>query len=306
MARQLTSIILLFTPALVLNALRFVVTPLQEMLRISTNLDIALHVICFGIGFMLFRKTRVVRDHEWQRSKAVKSVSGHFKAEEQGVWEQDLQMDTNLSIEAQTNLEGQVSNVVGSSNNLSPKEIDSKVEVEMLIDTSHVMKAQARVSGEEQFEDSQKDSTIGAVRKNSPMDSVIDWLASLFGKDSKQQREENRRAKLQLRSDNNPVIAQRPIAPIEPIKSEAKRPRPMEMVSMTDAGVESIIINEETNEISEPVIKSMSIEEMAFGASAKTTSNTKQTNLSQNIQCSVCGKHNPVGERFCSNCGSNL
>ena len=102
MARQLTSIILLFTPALVLNALRFVVTPLQEMLRISTNLDIALHVICFGIGFMLFRKTRVVRDHEWQRSKAVKSVSGHFKAEEQGVWEQDLQMDTNLSIEAQT------------------------------------------------------------------------------------------------------------------------------------------------------------------------------------------------------------
>ena len=138
------------------------------------------------------------------------------------------------------------------------------------------------------------------------MDSVIDWLASLFGKDSKQQREENRRAKLQLRSDNNPVIAQRPIAPIEPIKSEARRPRPMEMVSMTDAGVESIIINEETNEISEPVIKSMSIEEMAFGASAKTTSNTKQTNLSQNIQCSVCGKHNPVGERFCSNCGSNL
>ena len=135
MARQLTSIILLFTPALVLNALRFIVTPLQDMLRISTNLDIALHVICFGIGFMLFRKTRIVRDHEWQRSKAVKSVSGHFKAEEQGVWEKDLQMDTNLSIEAQTNLEGQVSTVVGSSNNLSPKEIDSEVEVEMLIDT---------------------------------------------------------------------------------------------------------------------------------------------------------------------------
>ncbi|MAS57496.1 MAG: hypothetical protein CMA37_02675, partial [Euryarchaeota archaeon] len=65
MARQLTSLILLFTPALVLNALRFIVTPLGDMMAVSTNLDIGLHVGAFGIGYLLFRRTRVVRDHEW-------------------------------------------------------------------------------------------------------------------------------------------------------------------------------------------------------------------------------------------------
>ena len=101
MARQLTSFILLLTPTLVLNALRLIVTPLGDMLAVSSVLDISLHVVTIGIGFLLFRKTRVVRDHEWQRSKAVKSVGGHFKAEEEGVWEKDIAMDTKLSEEAQ-------------------------------------------------------------------------------------------------------------------------------------------------------------------------------------------------------------
>ena len=60
----------------------------------------------FGVGYLLYRKTRVVRDHEWQRSRAVKSVGGHFRAEESGVWEKDVVMDTNLSMEAEANLKG--------------------------------------------------------------------------------------------------------------------------------------------------------------------------------------------------------
>ena len=45
MARQVTSIVMLFTPVLVLNALRFIVTPLGEMMSVSTNLDIALNTL---------------------------------------------------------------------------------------------------------------------------------------------------------------------------------------------------------------------------------------------------------------------
>ena len=306
MARQSTAIILLFTPALVLNVLRFIVTPLGDMMSVSIELDIVLHVIAFVIGFILYRKTRVVRDHEWQRSRAVKAVGDQFKAEESGVWERDVAMDTQLSVEVQTNLHRKVSEVTGSVSSVE-QEVDSEVEVEMLIDSEHVRKAQARVSGNEQFDDEGVHATIGAVTKTSPMDSFLDWIASLRGRDRKAEREARKSASLTARSNNAPVIAQRPIAPIEPVKSEARRKAPMEMISVTDTGVETVTINEETNEISAPVVQEMSIEQMAFGTSMpKGVTTASQPGFSPQPSCKVCGASNPVGERFCVNCGSDI
>lgn len=81
----------------------------------------------------------------------------------------------------------------------------------------------------------------------------------------------------------------------------------MEMVSITDSGEESVIIDEETNQISEPVIREMSIEEMAFGTSVPTsTKPPSQSGFSPQPTCRVCGASNPVGERFCANCGSDI
>ena len=53
-------------------------------------------------------------------------------------------------------------------------------------------------------------------------------------------------ATLTARSSEAPVIAQRLIPPLQPIQSEEKRHVPMEMVSVTDTGAESVIIDEET------------------------------------------------------------
>ena len=307
MARQLTSTVLLFTPALVLNALRFIVTPLGDMMSISPMLDIGLHVGAFGVGYILFRRTRVVRDHEWRRSQAVKSVSGHFKAEDSGVWEKDIAMDTQLSVEAEANLKGQVGGAIGGISTLGNSEVDTEVEVEMLVDAEHVRRAQARVSGDEQFDETGHNSTIGAVRKPSPMDSFLDWIASLRGRDRKVERDARKNATLAARSSEAPVIAQRPIAPLQPIQSEEKRPVPMEMVSVTDTGAESVIIDEETNEVSAPVNRGLSIEEMAYGASSRrATSTQSRSGFAPQPTCRVCSAPNPVGERFCSNCGSDL
>ena len=307
MARQSTSVILLLTPTLVLNAMRLIVTPLGDMMALSSVLDISLHVVTIGIGVALYRKTRIVRDHEWQRSKAVKSVGGHFKAEESGVWEKDITMDTQLSAEAEANLKGQVSGVIGGNPIGDDQEVTEEVEVEMLIDIEHVRRAQARISGDEQFDDGNIHATIGAVRKNSPMDSLLDWIASLRGRDRKLERDEQKKAALSARSDVAPVIAQRPIAPIQPIESEEEKPNPMEMSSMTDSGVEVVTIDEETNVISAPVVREMSIEEMAFGVSTpKSVTVASQPGFSPQPSCKMCGASNPVGERFCSNCGSDI
>jgi hypothetical protein len=307
MARQFTALILLFTPTLVLNALRFLVTPLGDMMAVSVGLDVTLHIIALAIGIILFRKTRVVRDHEWQRSKAVKAVGNQFKAEERGVWEKDVVMDTQLSVEGQANLKGQVSGLTGNISSVGDNEIESEVEVEMLIDAEHVRRAQARVSGDEQFEEGAVHSTIGAVRKNSPMDSFLDMISSFRGRDRKAERDAKRNASLSARSNQSPVIAQRPIAPIQPIESEEAKPRPMEMVSVTDSGIETVTIDEETNEISTPVSQELSIEQMAYGApAAKKFTGTSQSGYSSLPSCKSCGASNPVGERFCSNCGIDL
>ena len=143
------------------------------------------------------------------------------------------------------------------------------------------------------------------------MDSFLDWISSLRGRDRKSERELQKSATLSARSQIAPVIAQRPIAPIEPVKSEGKRPRPMEMSSMTDSGMETVVIDDETNQVSTPVVKQMSIEEMAFGTSVPTgvstgVSTPSQSGFSPQPSCKVCGTSNPVGERYCSNCGSDI
>ena len=305
MARQLTSIVLLITPIFVLNVLRVIVTPLGDMMSVSDYLTIGLNGGAILVGMLLFRKTRVVRDHEWRRGKAIKSVEGHFKAEDRGVWNKELEMDGNLSAEGQANLKGDVGSVVGIGSTLVSNEVNTEVEVEMLIDSEHVRKAQARVSGDEQFDGEIPDSTIGAVRKNSPMDSFLDWISSLFGKDKKSQRNLQKNQQLVERSKQSPVIAQRPIAPTQPIKSEARRQRAMEIISVTDSGMESVTINEETNEMSTPTIREATIEEMAFGKVREPTLG-QQSGFAPQPTCRVCNNPNPVGERFCSNCGSDL
>ena len=78
--------------------------------------------------------------------------------------------------EAQANLSGHVGVAVGGMKTTSETEIETEVEVEMLVDAEHVRKAQARVSGDEQFEDGSVNSTVGAVRKPSPMDTFLDWF----------------------------------------------------------------------------------------------------------------------------------
>ena len=90
-------------------------------------LDIGLHVGAFAVGYMLYRRTRVVRDHEWRRSRAVKSVSGHFKAEDSGVWEKEILMDSQLSAEGEANLKGQVSGAVGVISTPGNAEVETRM-----------------------------------------------------------------------------------------------------------------------------------------------------------------------------------
>ncbi|MDP6865061.1 MAG: zinc ribbon domain-containing protein [Candidatus Poseidoniaceae archaeon] len=301
--RGLTSWVLLGLPIVILNTLRVIITPLGGMMSVSPTLDVTLHIVALAIGIIMFRKTRIVRDHEWVRSKAVKSVGEHFKAEEKGVWEKDVHMETGLSIDAEVNMKGQVSMLTGSGVN-QDVEISEEVEVEMLIDSEHVMRAQRRVTGDEQFDDGAVRSTLGATRKTSPMDALIDWISGLWGHDRAAEREAKRAASLEQRSRETPVTAQRPIAPIQPIETDRKKTE-MVLTTMTDGGNLDIDV-EVAPEVEEK--QTLSLEEMAYGVQsvAAYSPEPSSSSFSPRPTCRACSAPNEVGERFCSNCGSNL
>ena len=72
-------------PLLLMGVTHFTVTPLKKMFEVEPNLMYGWYGIGLVIGIVLFRKTRTVRDYEFHRSKAMKSMKKVYKAEEDGV-----------------------------------------------------------------------------------------------------------------------------------------------------------------------------------------------------------------------------
>ena len=80
----------------------------------------------------------------------------------------------------------------------------------------------------------------------------------------------------------------------------------MEMVSVTDTGAESVIIDEETNEVSAPVNRGLSIEEMAYGTSSRRATSTNLGLVLPSANMPRLLSTQSSGERFCSSCGRIL
>ena len=324
--RPTTAFALLFVPILVLNVLRFGIPPIDAMFSFSTELMLVSNGIAIVVGIFLFRRTQMVRDHEWQRTKALKSTKKQFKAEESGVWERDVDhgFDTsNISKEA---LEGTVSRI-----NLEGKEIeldrDETTEVQFLMDSHAVLKATNRVTGKDNFDQNQIQSTVGATRKIGFMDRSIDYVMSLFGKDSIHKREEKRTEILTQRAVSEPIIAQKPIAPMQRIEGDNPATN-LEIMSLSDTGGVIQEINPQapltieeqksmsgslqsqnfnsptTGSVMPQVSTGESIEQMAMGSTIPPSPQRSGQAAFAGPSCSVCGvARNPV-LRFCDSCGS--
>ena len=111
---------------------------------------------------------------------------------------------------------------------------EAKVEVRMLNEADHIVKANARVSGSASLDDEVITGTIGAQRKAGPMDRFLDGLFGLFGFDSRADREAERQARLRQAATSAPVTAQRPVAPLRLNKSNDDSE--VNMTSMSDSG----------------------------------------------------------------------
>lgn len=233
-ARPVTSLAMTALPTILLVFIHITVTPLKQMFEVEPKLMYAWYLMGFIAGFISWKKTRTVKDHEFRRAEIMKGMKDVYAAEEAGVWNKDATLDSTMSIEGEARLKGQVSQIDGEMAEVELDD-DHKVEVDFLIESKHIQKATLRSSGATSIDADELDSTIGAIRTTGPMDRFLDFVGGLFSdSDSRQSRKDLRNAQLLAAAKANPVVAQRPVAPIQQKKDSVESE--IKMTTMSDSG----------------------------------------------------------------------
>jgi hypothetical protein len=252
----------------------------------------------------------------------MKGMKEVYAAEEAGVWSQNAPLDSEISAEGEARLKGQVSAIDGEGPEME-LDLDHKVNVDLLIESKHIQKASMRVTGKGSLDSEELESTIGAVRKTGSMDRLLDFLGGLFsGKDARQSRSESRNAQLLAASRANPVVAQRPVAPIQQKKDKEKEE--IKMTTMSDDGghetfvdTEGVVTSQKGNlsetekvyawdkELNNNQSNEDSLESMAMLGGSPMTAVPQMTSVS-GVKCGSCGVAVSGAERFCEGCGSSL
>lgn len=308
-SRGVTNRSLSLLPLLVMGASHFSLPPLQRMFELEPRLMYGWYLVALAIGIVVYRRSGVVKDYEYNRAKAMRKIKHVYEAEERGVWATDAHLDGTMAPATTHGLSRSVSEISGEVPEMELGD-EAKVEVQMLSEANHIVKANARVTGSATLDDEAVVGTIGASRKSGPMDRFLDTVFGLFGIDSKAEREAQRQARLRQAATAAPVTAQRPVAPLR--LSKGKDDSEVNMTSMSDSGgVETVIttsgqlrdgIQEPSNGKLVPSVTE-SLESMAMmGQGASSITPVARTGLT----CRGCSAPVEPNDRYCPHCGLDL
>ena len=302
-------------PVLLLGFIHVVVTPLREIFSIEPLLMVPYYLFGLLIGVYIYRRSNTIKDYEYRRSKVMKKMKNVYAAEEAGVWQTNVAVPDK--IENQANLSGDVSVISREAPEFELSD-DDKVEVSMLNESQHVIEATRRVAGKSTFDDQEVESTIGASRKSSPMDRLLDLVTGIFSKSSaSDNREQKRLAALQAASDASPVKAEKPQVPIQYERNQVV------------IGPESAYVDDfasDNNRSAEPKTTDAAPQTKQYTAFAPPNNNTtvsqslesmamlpssspRDTTLPKQNQaqvCHACGYPIKPDDRFCDNCGIDV
>ena len=307
-AKKTTAIGLFLLPLFVMASLQVVVEPLGDIISLSWIYFCIWYGLGALIGFILYRRTQVTKDHEYRRFEIMKKMKNVYEAESKGVWEKDVVLSSDVALD-----KDKLNSTIGTFDRESPElqvKEDEDSEIRLLTEQGFVQKASNRLSGKSNFDGEEIDSTVGSIRKKSWMDGVIDSIYGLFGKDVETEREEKRMQRLHSNAQQSPVVAQRPVAPIQKVKetSEDKSKDLDTMTSMSDGGGIISSTEQTVKQIPDvPTTASQSIESMAMLGTVQSQAPPMQMQSSGTTTgCSGCGFTNPPGERYCQSCGTTL
>lgn len=301
-------------PLLLMAFIHVIVTPLRDVFSIEPLLAIPYYLFGLLIGIYLYRKTTVVKDFEYRRSRVMKSMKKAYAAEESGVWQTNAEVSGSIS--DQSNLSKNVSQISSEAPELELSD-EEKVDIDLLNESQKIVEATRRVTGQTNFDDEEIASTIGATRNVGPMDKLLDFVSGLFGKSAREKRDGRRLSALKAASDATPVKAEKPQVPIQFERNE---------VVLTP---DSEVIHTEDVSSKEPKVSSQVYTEQSIGTNySNFSANNIQTGSNQSIEsmammpsttlqtftqptpnaarCRGCSYVVKKEERFCENCGLDI
>ena len=142
----LIGVALLFAPTLCVGALRYGLPNIETLLKEDLIAQAIIHGLAILLGIVMFLRYRVVEDHEYHRSSAIKNLSSMYRLEDKGLWNRGDDALDRLEAQAhnqpkgraglrfQQRMTGKVSDLNKEQSELNLDRDDSRMEVDVQVE----------------------------------------------------------------------------------------------------------------------------------------------------------------------------
>ena len=276
---------LLLAPTICVVALRFGLPNIEELLKQDLIAQAIIHTIAVILGIIMYLKYRVVEDHEYHRSSAIKGLSSMYRLEEKGLWSRGDSALEKLEAQArrepkgraglrfQKRMSGRVSDLNKEGSELELDSQDSRMDVDVQVEgVSYNSDTKAT-----QSEDENKPAgALGASAEASAQRRLAKELARREKQVAKDEKNAIKLAKKEAKAAAKAEkIAAKAAAKAE--KAAAKKSKSASSETNWDAMEDSQWQPEVPSSIAQSV-----------------------------ISCQECGAVNNSGTAYCSSCGAFL
>ena len=276
---------LLLAPTICVVALRFGLPNIEELLKQDPIAQAIIHTIAVILGIIMYLKYRVVEDHEYHRSSAIKGLSSMYRLEEKGLWSRGDSALEKLEAQArsepkgraglrfQKRMSGRVSDLNKEGSELELDSEDSRMDVDVQVEgVSYNSDTKAT-----QSEDENKPAgALGASAEASAQRRLAKELARREKQVVKDEKNAIKLAKKEAKAAAKAEkIAAKAAAKAE--KTAAKKSKSASSETNWDAMEDSQWQPEVPSSIAQSV-----------------------------ISCQECGAVNNSGTAYCSSCGAFL
>ena len=265
---------LLLAPTICVVALRFGLPNIEELLKQDLIAQAIIHTIAVILGIIMYLKYRVVEDHEYHRSSAIKGLSGMYRLEDKGLWSRGDSALEKLEAQArseptgraglrfQKRMSGRISDLNKEGSELELGSEDSRMDVDVQVEGVSYNSDSNSTQSEE---DNKPTGALGASAEASAQRRLAKELA---------------RREKQVAKDEKRAIKQ--------AKKEAKAAAKAEKSAAKKSKSASSETNWDTMEDSQwqPAVPSSIAQSV--------------------ISCQECGAVNNSGTAYCSSCGAFL
>ncbi len=269
---------LLLAPTICVVALRFGLPNIEELLKQDLIAQTIIHTIAVILGIIMYLKYRVVEDHEYHRSTAIKGLSSMYRLEDKGLWNRGDSALEKLEAQArskprgraglrfQNRMSGRISDLNKEGSELELDSEDSRMDVDVQVEG-------VSYNSDTNVTQSEDDNKPAGALGASAEASAQRRLAKELARREKQVAKDEKRAQKQA-------------------KKEAKAAAKAEKIAVKAAAKKSKSTSSETNWDT--------MEDSQWKPSVPSS-------IAQSvISCQECGAVNNSGTAYCSSCGAFL